>query len=416
MSRKLRYTWMQVQTETGNMTTVLQENIVGARVVKSFGANELEERKFEERASKVAKETYFATRLFASQGSLMTFIFTVATGAILWFGGREVIADRLSVGELATFILYMGMLMMPVRMIGFLINIMSRASSAGERIFDVLDAKSPVEDRADAKTLPTLRGDVKFEHVSLRYDELEEVSALIDINFEAKATQTIAFLGAPGSGKSSVVHLIPRFYDVTEGRITVDGIDVRDATLQSLRKNIGIVMQDVFVFGATIRDNISYGTDAASIEEVVKASKIAQFDEFVQGLPKGYDTWVGERGVTLSGGQKQRLAIARTLLLDPPILILDDSTSSVDMGTEYMIQQALVDVMHDRTTFVIAHRVSTVRNADLVIVLDKGQVVESGSHDELMEMDGFYRRIHDLQLMPQDNPVPVVCDEAGGDS
>jgi ATP-binding cassette subfamily B protein len=175
-------------------------------------------------------------------------------------------------------------------------------------------------------------------------------------------------------------------------------------------------MQDVFVFGATIRDNISYGTDAASIEEVVKASKIAQFDEFVQGLPKGYDTWVGERGVTLSGGQKQRLAIARTLLLDPPILILDDSTSSVDMGTEYMIQQALVDVMHDRTTFVIAHRVSTVRNADLVIVLDKGQVVESGSHDELMEMDGFYRRIHDLQLMPQDNPVPVVCDEAGGDS
>jgi len=413
MSRKLRYTWMRVQAETGNMTTVLQENIAGARVVKSFGASDLEVQKFEERAETLAEQTYSATRLFASQGALMVFIFTVATAMILWFGGREVVADRLTPGELASFILLMGMMMMPVRMIGFLINMLSRASSAGERIFDVLDAESPVEEKVGAKPLPPVRGNVRFNHVSLSYDQVG-VPAVNDIDFEVEPGQLVAILGAPGSGKSSVVHLIPRFYDVTEGCITVDGVDVRDVTLASLRKNVGVVLQDVFVFGATIRDNIAYGADSASLEEIVEASKIAQFDEFVQDLPRGYDTWVGERGVTLSGGQRQRLAIARTLLLDPPVLILDDSTSSVDMRTEYMIQQALTDMMKDRTTFVIAHRLSTVRNADLVLVLDEGKIVERGNHDELMEKDGFYRRIHDLQLTPQETPTPVVAGTVGG--
>lgn len=412
MSRKLRYTWMRVQAETGNMTTVLQENIAGARVVKSFGASDLEVQKFEERAETLAEQTYSATRLFASQGALMVFIFTVATAMILWFGGREVVADRLTPGELASFILLMGMMMMPVRMIGFLINMLSRASSAGERIFDVLDTESPVEEKVGAKPLPPVRGNVRFNHVSLSYDQVG-VPAVNDIDFEVEPGQLVAILGAPGSGKSSVVHLIPRFYDVTEGGITVDGVDVRNVTLASLRKNVGVVLQDVFVFGATIRDNIAYGADSASLEEIVEASKIAQFDEFVQDLPRGYDTWVGERGVTLSGGQRQRLAIARTLLLDPPVLILDDSTSSVDMRTEYMIQQALTDMMKDRTTFVIAHRLSTVRNADLVLVLDEGKIVERGTHDELMEKDGFYRRIHDLQLTPQETPTPVVTGTVG---
>lgn len=417
MSRRLRRTWMQVQMETGNMTTVLQENIAGVRLVKSFGAGDLEERKFEERATALADLTYSATRLFASQGSLMTFIFTAAIGAILWFGGREVVAGRLTPGDLAAFIMYMGILMMPVRMIGFLIMTLSRASSAGQRILDVLDAESPVQEKPGAVPLTDVAGHVRFENVSLSYSQAG-VAAVDDVDLDVQPGQLVAVLGAPGSGKSSVVHLIPRFYDVTEGRITVDGMDVRDVTLASLRRNVGVVLQDVFVFGATIRDNIAYGADSASLEEVVRASEIAQFHEFVEGLPNGYDTWVGERGVTLSGGQRQRLAIARTILIDPPILILDDSTSSVDMGTEYQIQAALAEVIKGRTTFVIAHRLSTVREADVILILDAGKIVERGSHAELMEYDSFYRRIHDLQLTPAEGAVSVgdSVAAAGGDA
>ena len=417
MSRKLRYTWMQVQAETGNMTTVLQENIAGVRVVKSFGAGDLEEQKFEERVTSLADHTYQATRLFASQGSLMAFIFTAATGAILWFGGREVIADRLTPGDLAAFILYMGILMMPVRMIGFLINTLSRASSAGQRILDVLDAESPVKEKPGAVPLTGVKGQVTFERVSLSYEEAGD-AAVNDISFEVQPGQLVAILGAPGSGKTSIVHLIPRFYDASEGRITVDGTDVKDVTLASLRKNVGVVLQDVFVFAATIRDNIAYGADNASLEDVIRASKIAQFHEFVESLPNGYDTWVGQRGVTLSGGQRQRLAIARTILIDPPILILDDSTSSVDMGTEYLIQEALAEVIKDRTTFVIAHRLSTVRKADMILVLDEGRIVERGTHAELIDQGGLYRRIYDLQLTPQEEAESVAGPVAagGGDS
>ena len=416
MSRRLRRTWMQVQMETGNMTTVLQENIAGVRLVKSFGAGGLEERKFEERAASLAELTYSAARLFASQSSLMTFIFTAAIGAILWFGGREVIAGRLTPGNLAAFIMYMGILMMPVRMIGFLIMTLSRASSAGQRILDVLDAESPVKEKPGAVPLTDVAGRVRFEHVSLSYGQAG-IPALDDANIDVQPGQLVAVLGAPGSGKSSIVHLIPRFYDVTEGRITVDGTDVRDVTLASLRKNVGVVLQDVFIFGATVRDNIAYGADGASPEEIVRASKIAQLHGFVESLPAGYDTWVGQRGVTLSGGQRQRLAIARTILLDPPILILDDSTSSVDMGTEYLIQAALAEVIKGRTTFVIAHRLSTVRKADVILVLDAGRIAERGSHAELMEQDGFYRRIHDLQITPAEGAVSAGGPAAveGGD-
>ncbi|MCL0100073.1 ABC transporter ATP-binding protein/permease [Dehalococcoidia bacterium] len=397
MSRRLRHIWMKVQMETGNMTTVLQENVAGIRLVKSFGASDLEERKFGDRATSLANLTYSATRMFASQGSLMTFIFTVAIGTILWFGGREVIAERLTPGDLAAFILYMGILMMPVRMIGFLIMTLSRASSAGQRIMDVLDAESPVKEDSNAITLTNVSGHVRFENVSLSYDQTSTV-AVDDINLDVQAGQLVAILGAPGSGKTSIMHLIPRFYDVTGGRITVDGRDVREVTLESLRKNVGVVLQDLFVFGTTIKDNIAYGADSTNLHEIVRASKIAQFHEFVESLPNGYDTWIGERGVTLSGGQNQRLAIARTILLDPPILILDDSTSSVDIGTEYLIQSALEEVIKGRTTFVIAHRLSTVRKADLILVIDKGRIVERGSHVELMKRGGFYQRIHDLQL------------------
>ena len=309
----------------------------------------------------------------------------------------------------------MALLAMPVRMTGWLINTVTRAASAGQRIFDVLDAESPVQEKQGARPLPRIQGAVRFEGVSLRYDSAAQ--ALRNIHFEVKPGQMVALLGAPGSGKSSVVHLIPRFYDVDEGRVTIDGHDVRNVTLASLRKNVGIVMQDVFVFAATLRDNIAYGVADGSLEDVIRVSKVAQLDEFISGLPNGYDSWVGERGVTLSGGQRQRLAIARTLLLDPPILVLDDSTSSVDVDTEHQIQQALAEVVKGRTTFVIAHRLSTVRRADLILVLDEGEIVERGTHQELLVQSGFYRDIHNYQLRPQEEPtaegaIPVV----GGDA
>ena len=417
MSNVLRPTWMKVQEETGAMTTVLQENLSGMKVVKAFGARRFEEAKFNARADTVAKLTYSATRLFASQGSLMTFIFTAATGAILWYGGREVAVDRLTAGGLASFIFYMGLLGMPVRMSGWMVNTVSRASSAGQRIYDVLDAESPVTQKPDAVPLPRVAGHVTFENVAVSYDEAG--SAVRNINFQARPGQVIALLGGPGSGKSTIAHVIPRFYDVSEGRITIDGYDVRDVTLSSLRQNVGIVMQDVFVFAASMKDNIAYGLDDVDTEEVVRAAKVAQLHDFIEGLPDGYDSWVGERGITLSGGQRQRLAIARTILLDPPILILDDSTSSVDMATEFKLQQALDEVIRDRTTFVIAHRLSTVRRADLILALEDGEIVERGSHDELLELDGFYRSIHDMQLRPrEDDPtaVPAVLAAPGGDA
>ncbi|MCE2458403.1 MAG: ABC transporter ATP-binding protein [Dehalococcoidia bacterium] len=401
LSRALRPVWMRVQQETGAMTTVLQENLSGMKVVKAFGARDFEEAKFNARAENIARLTYSTTRLFASQGSLMTFIFTAATGAILWYGGREVAADRLTPGGLASFIFYMGLLAMPIRMSGWLMNTISRASSAGQRLYDILDAQSPVAEKPDATPLPRTDGHVVFENVAVSYDG--GVSAVRGVDFEAHPGQLIALLGGPGSGKSTIAHVLPRFYDATEGRITIDGYDTRDVTLKSLRENVGIVMQDVFVFAATIRDNIAYGLDDVDMEDVVEAAKIAQLHDFIEGLPDGYDTWVGERGVTLSGGQRQRLAIARTILLDPPVIILDDSTSSVDMETEHRLQQALDEAVRGRTTFVIAHRLSTVRRADLILVLEDGEIVERGTHDELLERDGFYRRIYDMQLRPQDH-------------
>ena len=316
MARSLIVTWMRIQAETGNMTAVLQESLAGMRVAKAFGAREYEEGKFEKRALTVAEHQYTANRLFASQGSAMTFFFTLAMGAILWFGGREVVAERLTEGELLAFMLYMGILAMPVRMSGWIVNVFAWAASSGRRLFDVLDAESPVKERPGAIHLREVRGHVKFEGVSFAYDS--GTPAIRDIDLDVAPGRLVAILGAPGSGKSTIVHLIPRFYDVTAGRVTIDGFDIRDVTLESLRGTVGIVFQDVFVFGATLRENIAYGADAATSDDMVRAASAAQLHEFAESLPDGYDTLVGERGVTLSGGQRQRLAIARTLLTAPP--------------------------------------------------------------------------------------------------
>jgi ATP-binding cassette subfamily B protein len=285
----------------------------------------------------------------------------------------------------------------------------SRAIASGKRIFEVLDTESAVKEKPNAAVLSNVKGDIKFNHVNFSYDGTKTgkptANILEDINLEAKSGEMIALLGATGSGKTTLVNLIPRFYDVTAGSITIDGVDIRDVTLASLRKQIGIVQQDAFLFTGTIKDNIAYGVINASEEDIINASRTAHLHDFIITLADGYDTWVGERGVTLSGGQKQRLAIARTLLIDPRILILDDSTSSVDTETEFLIQQALRELMKGRTTFVIAQRLQTVKDAQQIFVLDKGKIVERGIHAQLLQDSKIYREIYELQLRAQEEAL-----------
>lgn len=415
---QMRRNWMAERTEMGYLNTVLQENLAGQRVVKAFAAEEYEKWKFSHHAGEVARYGFIAERLQAVTTSLNNFFFLGGTGVILWFGGIQVVNGSLSEGDLVAFFLYMGLLAIPVRMTAWIVNSFSRAMSSGERIFYVLDAESPVKEKRNALVMPRVKGNVRFDDVSFGYSDLSSV--LQEVSFEVPSTKVMAILGAPGSGKTTVVHLIPRFYDVTQGQITIDGIDIREVTLASLRKNVGIVQQDVFMFTSTIRANIAYGAVDASMDDVIRATKLAQLHDFIETMPDGYDTYVGERGVTLSGGQRQRLAIARTLLLDPPILILDDSTSSVDTETERLIRQALNAVIQGRTTFVIAHRLSSVKNADMVLVMRDGRVVQRGVHEELIHLPGPYQEIYELQLRPQEIEVngdmEVPPPQGGGDS
>ena len=397
---RLRRMWATVQEKMGEAVTILQENLVGIHVVKAFASEEYEKRKFAKKAQELREEYYQSERLQGTNSAWMTLFFTSGMGLILWYGGWEVIRGDLTVGGLTKFILYLSQLTFPIRMSSFIINSFSRAITSGGRIFDVLDAESPVTEKPNATVMVRAHGRVEFEDVSFSYSD--RIPALQHLNISAKPDQITAILGAPGSGKSTIVNLLPRFYDVTEGRITIDGTDIRDFTLESLRHNVGIVQQDVFLFSANIHDNIAYGVKGATREDVIRAAKVAQLHDHIDSLPDGYDTWVGERGATLSGGQRQRLSIARSILIDPPILILDDSTSSVDVETERMIHQAMVNVMKDRTTFVIAHRLSTVREADLIVVLKDGQIAEQGTHEELLAVNGIYQNIYELQLRPQE--------------
>ena len=416
--RRLRRMWMHVQEVMGETVTVLQENLVGIHVVKAFASEEYEKEKYRKKAQELREEFYKSERLQGVNSAWMSLYFTFALGLILWFGGIEVINGNLSPGGLAQFVLYMNQLTFPIRAAAQIINSFSRAISSGQRMFDVLDAKSPVEEATDAKVMGrSQHGRVQFNDVSFSYDE--RTPALSHVNIDASPGQVTAILGAPGSGKSTIVNLLPRFYDVTEGHIDIDGEDIRSVTLESLRRNVGIVQQDVYLFSDTIRDNIAYGAVNATLEDVIEAAKVAQLHDHIMSLPDGYDTWVGERGSTLSGGQRQRLSIARTVLIDPPVLILDDSTSSVDVETERLIHQAMINVMKGRTTFVIAHRLSTVREADLILVLQEGQIVERGSHIDLMAKRGNYRDIYDLQLRPQAEillDAAITTGDNGGDN
>jgi len=403
MALTLRPLWTTIQEGLARIATVLQEALTGARVVKAFAREEHEGEKFRREAEALFEHSYESSRIQAVNAPLMSGLWLLATAATLWVGGREVAAGRLEIGELTTFLLYLALLQMPVRALGWIIMIASRANAAGQRIFEILDAESAVREKPGAVELDAVRGHVRFEDVSFAYDAISPVLAHVDI--DARPGQVVALMGPTGSGKTTVVNLMPRFYDVTGGRITIDGVDTREMTLASLRQAIGTVQQDVFLFSATIRDNIAYGAVDATDEQIVEAAKAAHIHEFIVSLPDGYETWVGERGITLSGGQKQRVAIARTLLMDPRILILDDSTSSVDTQTEYQIQQTLQRVMEGRTTFVIAQRLRTVKMADQILVLQEGQIVERGRHEQLLRRDGIYRQIYDLELRDQEEAL-----------
>ena len=387
---------LQIQQQLAVLTTTLQENLAGVRIVKAFAREPEQIDLFDRQNNSLLERNLDAAKVQSRAIPLMDFISSLTTVMVLWYGGSLVILHALTLGELVAFNAYLALLVMPIRRLGFIISMLSRAIASAERVFEILDAKSEVTDAPDAMPLPPIAGHVRFDHVTFRYSGLETV--LRDVSFEARPGQMIALLGATGSGKTTIINLIPRFYDVTEGRITVDGYDIRKIKLESLRKQIGIVLQETVLFSGTIRENIAFGRPDADIDTIVAAAKAARAHDFITSFPDGYDTVVGERGVTLSGGQKQRVAIARALLLDPRILILDDSTSSVDLETEHLIQQALEVLMKGRTTFVIAQRLSTVRRADLILVLDQGQIVARGRHEELLEESGIYAELYEIQL------------------
>lgn len=397
-SKRMVPAWMGIQNQTATLSATIQENVAGVRVVRAFARETEETERFRKENDEFQSRNLNAIRTMAFWNNYMNFLTALGAVAILWYGGIRVMNDLMTVGTLIAFNTYIMNLTGPIRMIGFVIAMWSRAGAGAQRIFEILDTKSDVQERPGALVMAKAKGKVVLEDVSFSYDGKNPV--LEHVSIAANPGERVAILGMTGSGKSSVINLIPRFYDPTAGRVMVDDVDIRDVTLDSLRQNIGMVMQESFLFSTTLKENIAYGRPNAKMEEITAAAKAAQIHEFIMTLPDKYETMVGERGVGLSGGQKQRVAIARALLMNTPILIMDESTSAVDVKTEHLIQDAMDRVMEGRTSFVIAQRLSTIMNADKVVVLDNGRVAEEGTHAELLAGGGIYRKIYDLQLKP----------------
>ncbi len=394
---KARPLFMRIQQRLADLNIVLQENLAGVRVVKAFAREPYEAQRYTQANQTLFDLNLVVGRLFSTAMPLIFLIANLSLLSVYWIGGYQAIAGHLTVGRLVAFANYMMMAFFPMLMLGMIMAMISQAGASAERVFEILDAQSEVVEKPDAIVLPAIEGRVAFDDVSFRYFRGGEL-VLKNVSFTAEPGQTVALLGATGSGKSTIINLIPRFYDVTEGRVTVDGCDVRDVTLDSLRQQVGIVLQETTLFSGTISENIAFGRPDASMDEIIAAAKAAEAHDFIMGFPEEYESPVGERGVTLSGGEKQRIAIARALLLDPRILILDDATSSVDYETEYRIQQALERLMEGRTSFIIAQRIATVLNADQILVLERGEIVARGTHEELLHESPIYAEIYYSQL------------------
>ncbi len=408
--KRITELFFRVDTLLGDLSARLQENVLGVQVVRAFAREPHEIRRFDE-----TNRAYYRARLkvigeWSKVMPTTDLLVTLGTILILFFGGRMVLAGTMTIGEIVAFNAYLVMLAAPAQELTWLVNAAGEAGAGARRVLEVLETPPEIASPPGAVVLPTLRGEVEFRDVSLKYQD-EKRDSLTDIRLHVAPNQIVALIGPTGSGKTSLVNLIPRFYDVSEGAVLVDGHDVRTVDLTSLRRQIGIVLQTSLLFSETIAANIAYGRPDATMDEIIAAAQAAQAHDFILSFEKGYETVVGERGVTLSGGQRQRIAIARALLMDPRILILDDSTSSVDTQTEALIQQALERLMEGRTTFVIAHRLATVRRADLIVVMERGRIVQTGTHEQLLAQGGLYRQIHDLQLVQNliapEEPEPV---------
>jgi ATP-binding cassette subfamily B protein len=411
--KRFRPLSLQIQKQLSVLTTRLEQNLRGAQVVKTFAQEDAEIERFEVENQKWFSLSALSARLQSQNMPLMNLIANIGSVVILWFGGSMVIQGQMSLGEMVAFTTYMGQLLVPVRQLGMVLPAITIAGASAERIFQILDTIPEVHDSPSARNVNFGEGRVAFDHVSFGYGRKAEI--LKDITFEAEPDQVVALLGLTGSGKTTVVNLIPRFYDPTAGSIRIDGTDLHDIKINSLRSQIGIVLQETTLFTGSVFDNIRFGHPSASRREVEDAARAAQAHEFILEMVHGYDTRVGEKGVTLSGGQKQRIAIARALLMDPRILILDDATSSVDSETEHLIQLALENVMQRRTTFVIAHRLSTVQKADQILVLDKGQIAARGRHEELLASSSLYNNIYQQQLKPKKHKVIETISQGGDD-
>ena len=407
VSKKARKMWTWVQHNSGKLTTILQETLSGIKLVKVFGAEEFKKQQFERLSSQLGHKHWATRKLIASRTSFLQFIFSSIGIIILWIGGYQVFNNSISPGQLTEFVFYLNMLIQPIRMLGFMLGHVTRAIPSSERIFSVIESKEIIENPKEPIKVKKLLGHIQFKNVSFSY--LPKRPVLQNISLDIKPGEKIAILGAPGSGKSTLNILIPRFYDVTAGSIEIDGHDIRQLPIPILHDQIGTVFQDVFLFSDTIKENIKYGKPKASFEEIVKAAQIAQIHSFIEALPEKYNTMVGENGVALSGGQRQRVNIARTILRNPSILLLDDPTSALDTETETNLEKELEIFAKNRTTIMIAHRIKTLKTADLIIVLDDGQIIQQGTHKQLIQEDGLYKIIYELQFNPKN--VDQVFDD-----
>jgi len=396
---KLRSNWYSLQERLSALTKVMDENLGGIRVVRSFASQDHEMKKFDEASNETLALANVQVGIRASNISLMGVAFMLSMAGVLWVGGLQVIDGELTLGELTQFLAFMSILLQPVRQIGMMINGYARGSATGGRLFQVLDIDPSIQDKPDAKDLEITNGTLEFHNVSFGY---EEDHTLNGVSFKVEPGHTVGIVGPPGSGKSTIAHLVPRFYDPKKGHITIDGQDLRDVTLDSIRKAVGVVEQDTFLFTASVEHNVAYGDPWAPDDRVESASKHAQLGDYIDRLPGGYDTMVGERGVSLSGGQRQRLSIARSIMLKPQLIVFDDSTAAIDAATEQRIRAALTELTKDRATIIISHRLSSLMHADEILFIEEGKIVERGSHEELLTQGGHYNDLYELQIRPSE--------------